>query len=343
MSETEIDDDSPAGRWKSQILAALKIEKDWRRSGVNIVKRYREEDASGSDEERYLMQKASRFNILYANISVIRPSIYQNAPRPDVRRRYDPAVSTDDDPQKQEAARQLREAASDASTALERALTFSIDDGEMESEIRDSVDDMLIPGRGVLRARYDPEVFDEPVQDELGQPVLDEETGEPVTQSRIVNQKTWLEHVYWEDFLVAPARRWGKRDLPPWIAFRHLMTREECKESFGSKGNKIGLTWKSESLDKDSGDKTRLGEADRAEIWEVWNLKDRKVYWVAMGYPKILDEQEDPLNLEGFYPVPRPMYGIRTTNTLVPQSEYKTYEDLANELDTVQERSGLRF
>lgn len=322
--------DPKAQKWQKAIAEALKIEKDWRKSASRIIARYREEDAkeiAGADEKG-----GSRFNILYSNIAVLKPSIFQQAPRPDVRRRYNPQSGD-------QQGEIIRVAARKAATALERGLANMLDEHDSEVEILDAVNDMLLPGRGVLRVRYDTTVIAEPIKGPDEQPLLDEATGEPLTTERIVAQDTWPEYVYWGDFLVAPARRWSKKDKPPWIAFRHLMTKERLREEFGArKAREIPLTWQGEKDAESEDRKDRLGEADRAEIWEVWELRTRKIFWLAIGHPRLLDEADDVLNLEDFYPVPRPLYSVRTTDTLVPVAEYKIYVDLARELDTVTER-----
>jgi len=322
--------DPKVSRWKKRITEALKVEEKWRKSACKIVARYREEDNPDSADLDEVLE-GSRFNILYANLAVLKPAIFQNAPRPDVRRRYDP--ESPNDPQK---AEMLRTASRHAVNALERTLTYAIDDGDMEVEILDSVNDMLLPGRGVLRVRYNPVTVDEEIKGPDGKPLLDEATGKAMTTSRIVSQDVWTEHVYWEDFVTAPYRRWSKKDQPPFIAFRHLMDKPQLKKAFGAKAKDVSLTWSGKEASEDQ--KKRLGEADRAEVWEIWDRDSRKVCWIAMGYSKILDESDDPLGLEGFYPCPRPLYSIKTTDTLVPVPEYKVYVDLANELDEVQER-----
>lgn len=320
-----------AARWKKRIADALAVEKPWRKAAEKIIARYREEDCDDSADLSG-MESGARFNILYANLAILKPAVFQHAPRPDVRRRYEPAA-----PKDAQGPEILRRAARDAASALERALSFAIDDGDMETEVLDSVHDMLLAGRGVMRVRYDPITVDEPVTDLNGAPALDAETGEPLIISRVVAQDVWAEHVYWADFLTAPARRWTKHDQPAWIAFRHLMDRAQLSAAFGAdKANAVSLTWSPGAASED--DKRRLGEADRAEVWEAWDRETRKVYWVAMGSADLLDEADDPLGLEGFYPVPRPFYAIKTTDTLVPLPEYKTYADLAEELDEVQER-----
>lgn len=317
-----------ASRWKKAIEDAQKVEKAWRADAAKVVARYREED--NSDASDLPSQQGARFNILYANIAVLRPAVFQTAPRPDVRRRYDPPSENPD-------AEALRVAGRKASAVIEGALAYLIDAHDFETEALDAVSDMLLPGRGVLRIRYDPTVAAEPVVDPVSGEALLGEDGEPLMTERVVAQDVFAEYVYWQDFLTAPARRWSHTTQPPWIAFRHLWTKEEVKREFPRQAGKIPLTWESQR-NAHADERQRLGEADRAEIWEVWELATRKVFWIAMGYPDVLDEVEDPLGLARFYPVPRPLVAVRTTDTLVPVAEYKVYVEQARELDLVTAR-----
>jgi hypothetical protein len=53
---------------------------------------------------------------------------------------------------------------------------------------------------------------------------------------------------------------------------------------------------------------------------------------------EILDEKDDPLQLEGFFPCPKPMYATLTTDSLEPIPDFVLYQDQANQLDTLANR-----
>ena len=69
--------DAKAQKWADEIEAAGKREKEWRTEAQKVVDLYRGTDA-----------KRNSFNILWANTEVLRPSLYSNPPKPDVRRRF---------------------------------------------------------------------------------------------------------------------------------------------------------------------------------------------------------------------------------------------------------------
>jgi len=334
MAEHDVEASTPAGKWAQKIRNGLKVEEDWRKQAEESVQRYREEDELKDDNK-------SRFNILYANISVLRPSIYQHAPRPDVRRRYDPRPILSGDQQADQQAKlqsqTIRKAASDASDIIERSLSVSIDQGDFETEAGGMVDDMLLPGRGAMRYRYEAITNDQFQEDEAGNRVKDEDDKDILISSEIVQQRVWGEYVYWKDFTQAPGRRWSKHDLPAWIAFRHLPNKDELQEFFPGKDvSQIKFDWTSEDGKEE---RERLGEADRAELWEIWDKDKRKINWIAMDSENDFIHTDDfPFDLEEVYPMPPPIYGVKTNDTLAPVSEHEIYKDLSKELDIIQER-----
>ena len=55
-----------------------------------------------------------------------------------------------------------------------------------------------------------------------------------------------------------------------------------------------------------------IGGADnreRAKFWEIWDKGDERVFWVAEGCEDILDEDDPHLDLQNFFPCPKPAYG----------------------------------
>jgi hypothetical protein len=54
--------------------------------------------------------------------------------------------------------------------------------------------------------------------------------------------------------------------------------------------------------------------------------------------PNIIDERDDPLQVEGFFPCPKPLFATMTSDTLVPVPDFVLYQDQANELDILSDR-----
>ena len=316
-------------RWKRELELAHREERAWRERAAKVVERYR-------DDER---MAGTRFNILWSNIETLKPAIYSQTPSPDVRRRY-----LDADP----AGRQAAE-------VIERALSYAIDDYDFDGTMEAVRDDMLLTGRGAARVVYEPTIerlTPEPIValDPVtmmptltgyqldGQPVAPEidEDGAPYVE-RITYQTVRCEHVYWRDLRLAPSRSW--REVR-WIAFRHVMSRDDLERDFGvAVAAAVQLT----VADGERREETHRDEtADifkRAEVWEIWDKPGRRRVYVSNGLEdRFLREEDDPLGLDGFFPMPEPLYGSRTTDRMVPIPEYTIYQDQARELDEVSTR-----
>ena len=311
--------------WIKQLDLAGKIEKDWRQQGKEIVQRYRDEDRRAAQVDRSSGGFSSRFNILWANTEIMLPAIYGSTPIPEVRRRYGDA-----DP----VGRQTAE-------VLERALKYVIDAYDFDSRMVKATQDYLLPGRGVTRVRYVPEFRSRrqevslfsPMGEELEIPenALEDDEGYYTEEEEKYYEEVVCEHVHWEDFRRGAGRAW---DEVEWIAFRHLMTKDDLIEEFGARAEKVNMNYESDEYGDDDGDAMKRGV-----VWEVWDKVDRVVCWIAPSFnEEALRMDEDPLGLEGFFPIPEPIMSISTTNSLIPVPEYNMYKDQAEELDLITHR-----
>lgn len=358
------EDTSPVTYWTTQLALAAKEERSFREDGRMVVKRYRGYDLSDYDTTE--RSPISKFNILWSNTETLKPALYSQRPRPDVRRRNF-SIITDD------AARKARDqAAKEAAMVLERAVSVSIDDGHFDEAMRKARDDVLLPGRGVVRVRYkvimrrirpdvtyayerDPET-DEPVLGDGGEPnvigqeysyegeSVDEEVeldnaGEPYIE-RKGSEKVYVEYVFWSAIRFQPARTWEECG---WVAFEHFMTLEQLEDNFGKeKAGKIPLTASKRTgeidpTDADT-DKPPEGGYKLARLWEIFDKDGGQRVWIADGYKELVEREDDPMELERFYPMARPLTFYTTNERMVPLSEFRFYQDQALELDTVNGR-----
>ncbi|WP_185982663.1 hypothetical protein [Aureimonas mangrovi] len=327
MSQTEAtpqDDGLAPERWTSRIDDAMSVEKDWRDKGKEAIGIYRAERQADGASGR------GRFNMLFANTSILFPSMYQQPPQADVRRRF-------------QRADDLADA---ASGVLQGALNSAFEIGNLDAEIRRAVQEVLLPGRGTIRVRWVPTIEDRPAIDPMtGAPLMGEDS-QPVMEPR----KTWetleFEHVFWEDFVVEPVRRW--RDAV-WCAFRLYLTRSEIEKQFGD-DPKVMERLKDEEwmrgafvhspVDLQREDRKAQNAAEpRVMLWECWDRERRTIDWIVPGQvPLLLRRDEDPLDLELFFPCPEPMTSIATTNSQVPVPEYEIWRDLAAEVARITDR-----
>lgn len=281
-------------------------------NAVQLAEKHEEKwrEAAEKVVKRYRMEedrKHKGFPILYANTETMIPAIYNSPPVPDVRRRFNDADET----------------AKTAAQALERAISHSCDEYDFHQVMCDAVKDMGLPGRGVTRVRYSP------------MPHATKKTiaGDP----EVAYQTVKAEHVDWREVTFGPARRWDKL---PWIKFDLLLTREQLERLSPRYGALVPLTHTCEGHEERKDAENKLPDIfKRALVWEIWDKDTGQVLWLAPHYKtEFLKEEKDPLRLSGFYPIPRPLYAIWTTDSLVPIEPFRIYAMQADELDEVTRR-----
>ena len=297
--------------WHIELNNADKTEEDWRKRGRKVIERYRDE----RNVDTYGMGSEKKFNILWANTETLKGALFAKMAKPDVRRRF-----PDNNPVTKNIAR-----------VLERTLAYANDVYNANKPIESALEDYLLPGRGVVWVVYDPVFVKEMVQmeqiNEMGERVIIE-----VEEERVAEQRCYFDYVHWEDYRENPAKR--PEDVS-WKARRHLWTRDELKDKGFSNVEDIPLDW---SPDSDEENYEAEEVFKRAEVWEIWDRVKYKRYYVARNYDKILRVDDDPYELQDFFPTPTPMIAVRTNDTSVPIPEFTLYQDQAEELDRVTTR-----
>ena len=305
--------------WYKTIMGYERSYKRWEARVDRIVKKYK-------DDSRYDRNPNARFNILWSNVQTIQPAIFARLPRPDVSRRF-----RDNDP-----------IGRVASMMLERALEFEIEHyGDYKSAMNNAVLDRLLGGRGVAWVRYEPHI----VGEEAGEPddgySVTEDADEAETpegmenesQERIEYECAPVDYVHWRDFGHTIARTWEEVTA---VWRRVYMSRPALVERFGEEmGYKIPLDTKPDDLKQSYKSDDGVYEA---VIYEIWDKETGKVLWLSKSLGKIVDERDDPLGLENFWPCPKPLYATLTTDSLEPIPDFTIYQDQARELDVLCDR-----
>lgn len=285
-------------RWLLELDMADKREKKWRKRAKKTIDRYRD------DVERK-SEIGGKFNILWANTEILKSTLYNSTPRPDVRGRFK------NDPIAKQAA-----------DVLETCLRNNLDEYDFDHTMDLTVSDICLPGRGVPRVVFEP-VFETAV---------DPQTNE--TFDRLTYAKLYCENVEWDKLRIGPGKKWS--DVP-WIALEHMLDRAELKEKFGEMGSAISLDCEIEGKPEDT-KKTDEGVFKRARVWEIWDKTNKKVLFIAPSHTDAPLKEEDGYGLLEFFPIPRPVYSIYTSDSLIPIEEYRMYIDQAAELDRVSQR-----
>src|SRR5207344_1894354 len=74
-------------------------------------------------------------------------------------------------------------------------------------------------------------------------------------------------------------------------------------------------------------------------VWEIWDQINRKVIWFIREVSGVVVRVDpDSLQLNGFFPVPRPLMAVTTTDTMLPKPYYDLYAALAADLDETSQR-----
>jgi len=286
----------------------------WTARVKKIIKRYRD------DTRGQTLTESAKFNILWSNVQTLKPAVYAKLPKADISRRFG-----DNDPIGRVAGQ-----------LLERAIDFEIEHyPDYRSTMNYCVEDRFLGGRGTAWVRYEPHTAPIGIEDDGVSitPNIEQGEGAPPNLERIEYECAPVDYVHWRDFGHSPARTWEEVTCVwRWV----YMTREALEERFGPEvAAKIPLDSGPEPLNAYNENKRLY---NRAKICELWDREREKVVWFSKGLPQVIDERDDPLGLEGFFPCPRPLYATTTSDTLVPVPDFVLYQDQAMELDILSDR-----
>jgi hypothetical protein len=283
-------------RWVLEFAAARRALSGWQKKGTEIDKEFRNEAEKQGEFD-------TRLPLFASDIQTIIAMLYGQVPRTDVSRRF--GDSGDD----------LGRVAGEI---LERILNTDIsrDSDTYAVALRCVLMDYFLPGFGLARCRY---VEGEVKKTEIYPAELHHETGEVVTEA--ITEDSWpkedveVDYVHWKDWLWGPAK---VLHMVPWWSHETEMTRAQLVERFGDIGKDVPLA------------KRKDGSEDpwsRAKVNEIYEKATRRVYWFCENHPRMLDMQDDPLQLEGFYPFPEPLVANLTTSKVVPRPYYALHRD----------------
>lgn len=325
--DTKPKEKTPSGwakHWQTQMTACEKRTRRFTRQGNRVSTRYlggaygESGSDSSLDDQGLSPVKLMKMNFFHTNIQTLQAQLYGSVPKVDVKREFN---DPNDD------------VARVAALLYKRILQAEIEcsDEAFPTAVRSALHDRLVPGLGICRVRYEMETNKEIV--------LNPSTGEEEEIETLGYEKAPIDYVHWQDFRWGWCRTWTEL---PWCAFRSYLDKEAAIERFGEEiANELvyqdqspsGMDSKDEFTDRD-----QANNIQTAQIWEIWNKKDRKVYWWSEGYEKTLDIKEDPLQLENFWPMPRPLMANLTTSLMTPKADYTFAQDLYNEIDIIGTR-----
>jgi hypothetical protein len=198
-----------------------------------------------------------------------------------------------------------------ASEVMERCCTVAFDLTRINDLMLLVRDDVAMTNRGVAWCRY-------------------ESAGDGYYSS----ERVCIDFKGRRDFLHSISRNW--REVT-WVAAASYLTRSEARERF-SKYSGDAYQQCEYKVDKDSKEIGGADNRERAKFWEIWHKGSRRVCWVAEGCEDILDDDEPHLDLQNFFPCPKPAYGTCQRGSLVPVPDVMQYRDQLEEVNLLTGR-----
>jgi len=274
-----------ATAWLRVIEQAEKVFEAYQDKADNIDELYGDLEKLGN------INRDRDFQLFWANIQVLAPSIYARPPVPVVVPKFSdnkPVLET-------------------TSEVLERCTVVSFDLSAINEVMLGLRDDLAILSRGVPWVRY---------------------------ENKNGKERVCIEHKDRKDFLHEPARQWP--DVG-WVAGRAWMTKEEMKARFGDTSGDAyeDAEYSIQKDDKQNGADDGL---KKAGVWEIWSKTENRVIWITPGVEEVLDSDEPHLNLEGFFPCPKPAYGTLRRRSLIPIPDMVYYKDQLEEIKGLTKR-----
>ncbi|TBY54533.1 hypothetical protein E0H59_13690 [Rhizobium leguminosarum bv. viciae] len=297
--------------WQQELERGQRYFKSWMDRCTKIEKIYLQQ----ADQQ----SAKSRFPMLWANVSVLQPAVYARVPQPVVERRFKDS---------QPVARM-------ASELVERNLSFTADDADLDSVMRAVRDDFLLCARGTVWLRYEADFEPLDMGVEPSDPAEGGIEGEDISpMEQITDERVCIDYVHWSDFMHSPARRW--KDVT-WVARRVPMTDEELKKRFGPDAI-ASLAANGAGSNKGTNQTERAENEGKTYVWEIWCKTENYTVWIADGSPTALEVSEPPLKLARFFPCPRPAFGTLSTGSLIPVPDYVYYQGQCDEIDMLTKR-----
>lgn len=255
-------------------------------------------------------------NFFYANVNIIKESLFNSLPKPDVSR--------------VQKSNFIDDASRVAALIVSRGLTYEVNCApNFEEAITNAIIERLVPGTGQVWLRFEVEQQDEVTLDADGKEVTRKI---PVPGSEQIH----VDQVFWEDFFYGPARKWSQ---VPWVARAHHFTEEEITDRWGDDAmSKVGSYKDNKSNDNLT--PKEINE-DKYCVYEIWDKKTKKVIFLGEGGDQPLETQDDPLKLLKFFPCPRPMIANVNTTKFLPITDYYLAQDQYEVLNVLYARINL--
>jgi hypothetical protein len=357
---------SEVAMWLSMLATAKAAAKPHLDSTADAYRRYLGERAQTANQQLPRSPKTYRFPLFWSAIQTLQPVFYSSRPVPIVEADFaaqDPVANT-------------------AAYMLERLAKQLIKLNPVDQAESATRDDLLLADKCTNRVLYDEQpgydtckvfVFRTVLDD--GMEIWADANGEQVPDGTPILAETddrgemeaedsspGEERYYYEketqegcakllpvsifDILHTPrARNWHEVKE---IYFRLALGRKDAEEKFG-KELAAKLPYRapkdrSESRDDVNQDENPVSDGI-ADVWEVWDRREKEVFYICEGYQGFLrpkdsptDKVKDPYGLTGFFPCPPFVIGTCPPDSLFPTVPADQLRDILTGVDEAWKR-----
>lgn len=335
--------------WNSQLSYAQKAAK----KHLDATKDAWKEFLGSFSEEPSLKnptnQPETRFPMYWTSVKTIQPALYSRTPVLVAEKMFD---TLDDN------------IARVGSLALERLGKYLIHCCSFDSVMSSLRDDFIHGAKATCRVIFESEIYSEEEKTYYVQQQFQDQQGQPVTvwinnkgdQLQDPSQLQQDEEGYFTiqtnetlddesvcliptsifDILHTPnARYWEEVDF---LAFRLQLTKSDVENRFGPEKAELPIYSEIEK-DGNKKDSVPLSPIHYATVWEIWDKREKKVYWKAEQLNEsFLDVKDDPYELDGFFPCPPFILSNNGPDNLFPTPDYTQLRPLILQLHALARR-----
>jgi len=247
--------------------------------------------------------RSGKYNIFWSTVETLKPFLYFKQPKFYIERQSKTADKVE----------KL------ACTMLEKALEWDLAQFDFDSVIKYARNDFLISGAGVIWEQY------KPVFANVPNPL------NPAEEIAVKVDET-VEAVYLDPkCFLADNHKVGIWEDVTWVARKIYLSKVEAAEVFGEE-NAVVL---GDVKVKDDGKKEIC-------IYEIWDKTSRRIYWLSRNCKdKFLKISGNLLNIQSFFPCPKPIFATLTNDSIIPTPDYCLIKEMLNELNGINARMKL--
>ncbi len=199
---------------------------------------------------------------------------------------------------------------------IEKALAWDLAQFDFDSVIKYVRNDFLISGMGLAEEKYEAEFED----------IVENGDLLPLKKS----EKVVTSYIDPVDF-IADVEKVGIWEDVTWVARKIWMTKQEVIDAFGEEVKDLIV----EPDEKEYQGKDTL-------VYKIWDKKTSRIYWLSKECKTdFLKVSDDLLKLNGFFPMPKPIFATQANDSLIPVPDYREIRALLKEMDGLTERMRL--